>query len=959
MDIAKEYSRYLSDFRGIDSTSEASQVSPNRFSFVQNMYKDYKSGQGTAIETFIGSRTLADFGGKINGIYTYKSSNDSNLYIVVHSGTKLYRFLHDKRDEISVSKTLIYDGLADRDSQGFVFNNRLFVIDGEHYIFVDENGKVTNIDQDSAYIPMTYTNGEQYEQRNMLTNKFKEKFFLPSIKNEFPELIEGSLEIRDGVVCAIVMMDEYYYAPDEVYPSGRVEYDSDIYILYTYTPRIVLDWTRHKKIYFGYDDKSDEIVNSSPNKEELTSFSMDDGFTEIEGTFEGFSSLKEIYLSNDIKSLPERFFVATAIETIRLPAALETIGENAFLGCTNLKTIYASEKICEVLKNGDFGIVEGVEIIPTNDFAFVADTPTEIGTRVYIYTPCESLQKVTLGETELKEYWLNPDSILSYSKVYKTLGDKRYIIAIDIFSSTLINVGENLNIEGTAFASTFGSVTSIYEQSLKDNIPPDYSNIGDDGSIFAAHDQYAKSSIEAIKGCTVVCTFDDRVFFTGNPDLPNTVFYTQRDLTGNTNPTFVGQLNWFDDGVGNEPNVAMMSNATTLMVLKGNTIQDGSIYYHVGADGGNDLTPRIYPSTEGLAGLGCAGLAVNFRDDCVFLSAKGGLEGISKQAVNLERTIAHRSTNIDGLLLKENLTQAKAAEWEGYLCILINGKMFLADSRQVFEGIGGVEYEWYYINPVGSYRFDNRVYSWADIFPEHLDRDELSDIQIYNKSYGEKDFVHPTFEDVRSAVTNNGTVYYYQVLDGVKYLVDWDGEDRQFGEFDAARTLFCVEEILYLGTVSGQLVCLNNDKRGTDEDEPDKSRIPTRYYNNSGHAYDAVALLAMENAGVPHLTKTTVKRGTVVRLKSFPRSFVEISASTDRQELTLLAREYMSVTNFGDFDFANLGLLTTDSNILAIKEKTKKWVEKQYMFHSDRSNQPFGIYSITYRYNIVGEVKNR
>lgn len=890
MNTAKEYSRYLSDFRGIDSTSEASQVSPNRFSFVQNMYKDYKSGQGTAVETFVGSRRLADFGGKINGIYTYKSSNDSNLYIVVHSGTKLYRFLHIERDEISVSKTLIYDGLADRDSQGFVFNNRLYIIDGAHYVYVDENGKVTNIAQDSAYIPTTYTNGEQYEQRNMLTDKFKEKYFVDKHDPFYPDLtVKNRLISENGKVYAIpVLQIDGSKADDTYYPSESVEISGGV-------------WTHRAKLTWEYSYYDGEIQTGGKG-DSIKTVTIDNGITEITGSF---SQL------------------------------------------VNLETIIASKRISDILKSGDYGIPEGVDIIESSGEMPNSDLD-ERGTRIYIYTPCESLNKVIFGDTEIKEFADNCEDDVTYIKLFKTINGKRYIIALDFVNKKNFG-GNTIHIHGNAFQSTFTSVSAIYEQSVKDSIPPDYSNISDDGSIFTAHEQYAKSSIEAIKGCKVVCTFDDRVFFTGNPDLPNTVFYTQRDLTGNTNPTFIGQLNWFDDGVGNEPNVAMMSNATTLMVLKGNTIQDGSIYYHVGADGGNDITPRIYPSSEGLAGLGCAGLAVNFRDDCVFLSRQG-LEGVSKQSVNLERTIAHRSTNIDGLLLKEDLTQAKAAEWEGYLCILINGKMFLADSRQMFEGIGGVEYEWYYIDPVGTYTNDNKAYTWADLLPDTL---AGLGLELFAGSG------NPAFEEVRSSATQNGEVYYYQEINGVKYLVFWDGTSMQGGDFDAARTLFCVEEILYLGTVGGQLICLNNDKRGTDEEEPDKSRIPTKYYNNSEHAYDAVALLAMENAGVPHLTKTTVKRGTVVRLKSFSRSFVEISASTDRQELTLLAREYMSVTNFGDFDFANLGLLTTDSNILAIKEKTKKWVEKQYFFRSDQANQPFGIYSITYRYNIVGEVKNR
>jgi hypothetical protein len=115
----------------------------------------------------------------------------------------------------------------------------------------------------------------------------------------------------------------------------------------------------------------------------------------------------------------------------------------------------------------------------------------------------------------------------------------------------------------------------------------------------------------------------------------------------------------------------------------------------------------------------------------------------------------------------------------------------------------------------------------------------------------------------------------------------------------------------------------------------------------------------MENAGVPHYTKTTVKRGTVLRLKAFPQSSFEVYATTDRQATTLLTSQSNSVTTFDTLDFENLGLLTSDSGILRIKEKTKKWVEKQYKFMSGKMNRPFGLYSLTYRYIIAGDVKNK
>ena len=220
---------------------------------------------------------------------------------------------------------------------------------------------------------------------------------------------------------------------------------------------------------------------------------------------------------------------------------------------------------------------------------------------------------------------------------------------------------------------------------------------------------------EAILGCTKSAVYDGRVFLTGNPELPNTVFYSQRNLTGANDPTYFGVYNYFNDGDGNTPNVDMLAMPKMLMVIKRDTTQDGSIYYHVGADNPHsdesvrNLVPRIYPSSTGAAGLGSAGLtdayslSCNFLDDPVFLSRRG-LEGITKEQLNAERTVQHRSSTIDRFLIKEDLAHASLAEWKGYLVVCCNGHIYLADSRtKTQNAYGSFQYEWFYLEGVGTY----------------------------------------------------------------------------------------------------------------------------------------------------------------------------------------------------------------------------------------------------------------
>jgi hypothetical protein len=93
--------------------------------------------------------------------------------------------------------------------------------------------------------------------------------------------------------------------------------------------------------------------------------------------------------------------------------------------------------------------------------------------------------------------------------------------------------------------------------------------------------------------------------------------------------------------------------------------------------------------------IGCVGRAINFNDDIVFFSERG-MEGISGD-VTTEQVAAHRSTTVDRKLLSEKDYQNMVlTEWDGYLCVFIGDKCYLADSRAMYSNIGHSEYEFFY-----------------------------------------------------------------------------------------------------------------------------------------------------------------------------------------------------------------------------------------------------------------------
>ena len=191
-----------------------------------------------------------------------------------------------------------------------------------------------------------------------------------------------------------------------------------------------------------------------------------------------------------------------------------------------------------------------------------------------------------------------------------------------------------------------------------------------------------------ISACTKSQVFDNRVFFSGNPSYPNAIFHSELD-----NPAYISDLSYYQDGTSEAKIKDITVGNNILWVFKEPNQENATVFYHVPTT--SREYGRIYPNKQGNVSTGCYSKAINFSDDIVFLS-KYGLEGITGD-IEQEQLLTHRSSMVDNKLV--NLTgyaDAEMTEWQGYLMILVDGKLFLADSRQKFQEINGLEYEWYF-----------------------------------------------------------------------------------------------------------------------------------------------------------------------------------------------------------------------------------------------------------------------
>ena len=202
---------------------------------------------------------------------------------------------------------------------------------------------------------------------------------------------------------------------------------------------------------------------------------------------------------------------------------------------------------------------------------------------------------------------------------------------------------------------------------------------------------------EKIEKCTLLEVFDNRLFFAGNSDYPNMLWHCSLN-----DPTYVSDTDYYEEGVDDSAIKALIAGNNALWVMKEPSQTNTTVFYHNPTI--DDDTGKIYPSTHSSISTGCVATGTNFNDDICFFSNRG-MEAISSD-VTTEQAISHRSTLIDSKLLnEENYKDLFLVEWAGYLLVIVNNHIYLADSRAKFTYNSHAEYEWFY------WEFSENIYN--------------------------------------------------------------------------------------------------------------------------------------------------------------------------------------------------------------------------------------------------------
>ena len=215
---------------------------------------------------------------------------------------------------------------------------------------------------------------------------------------------------------------------------------------------------------------------------------------------------------------------------------------------------------------------------------------------------------------------------------------------------------------------------------------------------------------DKIDKCTLLEIFDNRVFFAGNLEYPNMLWHCSLE-----DPTYCSDLDYYKEGQDDAAIKALVSGNNALWVMKEPSQSNTTIFYHNPTI--DDEIGKVYPSIHSSISTGCVSTGINFNDDIVFLSERG-LEGISGD-VTTEQALGHRSTLVDSKLLNEaNYKNVLLEEWEGYLLVIVDNHIYLADSRARTTINDQLELEWFYwefdMNITGTRVKDGVLYLCSD-----------------------------------------------------------------------------------------------------------------------------------------------------------------------------------------------------------------------------------------------------
>ena len=484
-----EYSVIYSNLGGVDLSSDGSGISRKRFAYAENMYKDYEGEGGDAVESVPGFRRLASLGGKIKKIFISKPDGDEE-YLAIHAGESLY--LSSKEALLRGDAPIrAVDGISGISPSGgditaVSFGAQTFFFGGKRILSLGKGGVLKEISEaeDGIYIPFTYVNGIESEQRNMLTRLCCESFSVGSAyKYSF-----GTASLT-------------YQVTDFSAKTCRVTGISDSTEKRVYIPNRI-------KLADEYYSVTEVASHAFSGNTEIRTVEIAEGVKSLgKFAFADCTALASVILPDTVEFIDNACFArCTALIELHLGLGLKEIGASPLAQCISLDVIsYASDE-------SDFKKIENVSLISGFEVRY-GEKRRSGYLSIPVFGPVIEINRVTADGEELE-----------FTPIKRT---SRLIGAVKIFAEDISALdGKEFIIEATA---------SSYKQ--------DYGEYrGYMNSTYATFSDTKR----LISLCSLSTVYDGRIFLGGNERHPSLLFYNTRDRFGEINPLYFGEYDYID-----------------------------------------------------------------------------------------------------------------------------------------------------------------------------------------------------------------------------------------------------------------------------------------------------------------------------------------------------------------------------------------------------------------------------
>lgn len=988
-----QYNYTKDSFKGVDFSSPDGRCDDEHFAYLVNLYRDKAKADGAALESVPGYRMIKkDFAhiGEIYGLYSHAFSEGGvkKTYLLVHKGEYLYSFLHDRRD-LFESLTPIAT-LSGNRSFGFAYGGVFYILDGKKILAVkspteafvlgdsfltEEEKEAGKLPESSAYIPLTHRDGAAWEARNMLTGFFDLE---RSVKADtLPDETQG-----------------LYYRECYVGNTRGLE---------------VCGMEAGRRIVaipatFVFDGEQLPVLAVAANAFEgrdITTAVLAPSVRVIGASaFQNCRSLERVLIHGGAEIKARAFNGCSALETFAIKNTAVWVDATAFEGCTTLSHVYfEASKAAGWLD----GLQETASFHPNTRFYWEEQGKT-------LYIPCS-----TSGEESLAFIYgaeMSPLQNMSFYYNMKTDGSdltegisataskscavaqyviqgsdvnsiSRYVFVSVFAPGGKINTRDEVEGFRVALPEHTARVASVFLDGKEMKTTPDDNGVyyaaefsrgiltslrvvlpknrdrdltvtvrcyAEQGEV-AGHD--TRCLYDAIRACRFAAVFDGRVFLGGNPDLPDTVFYSVSPKRAGNSLMFAPSAYLACQDTAGAV-LAFMVHPLYLAIVKDRSV------YGVTQKNENGALHELYEINGWCSSPAYRCGTYTFGDEPLYLSERGVMALKPGKAWE-EGRIENRSYYIDGMLRSVWDDNAAFAEWNGYLALLIDGKIFLAD-RSIAEKKNGIlAYEWYFLDGIGHYDGQKRRYHHLSYDPVVQDK-RLTSLTLSGKPLLVLGREEPVSGEVYSAVVAGILLYYTLGEDGRYYLVDSYGE-RAGGIFSPATRLLSAEDCLYFSSADGYLFCFNTDKRGKSVlvnetlQSVASDEIHESYYSFDGRKYSSRLITGNVDMGVPHLWKSTVPRSLVVRAKAMPHSAFTVSVRCDGGPWEDVSYVVANELDYPDADRFVFAPEDTVSETLA--DSTRGWLSKQVMISAEVFESPIGIEALAYRYKMAGRAKSK